>query len=537
MKKLCDLELNKLVDNLDDDEPPSLVVTSTGFCGDDVKQMNDSQLEEAIKRNCKTFETMASKLPDGGRKLKDKISSLQLEKESRERHRRIVEDTSGAGETLIQSQSSSIKGTLIGFKQVTHQSSSPQSQFGPLFCQKFEENQVDKTTDASGNQLNASGRCDRWKARSNGLVSSMEKCKSRLSSRQTALQSSRFLSGDVEKLNVSNVDIHSSPGSSDQEEAPSCFSSRKNPPMVNPSYNLRSRNREKVQTVILVDEEEHQHVNLVDVEEKMDASVKESKVYFPSSRHPQSVEICYVDMQCLAPETYLSSPIMNFYIRYLELSIITSDSDRRRYHFFTTYFYEKLKEAVQDKKNDMKDKFSKLRRWWNGVNVNVNIFEKSYIFLPIHENHHWSLVIICIPDKEDESVPILLHYDSLGLHSSRSILENIKSFLKKEWTCLKEKETSSTCPLADSVWKNLPRRIEKQIITVPQQKNEYDCGLFVLFFMQRFIEEAPPRLKKKDLGMFGKHWFNPKEASDLRPKIRDLINKLFVENSEGANSS
>lgn len=36
---------------------------------------------------------------------------------------------------------------------------------------------------------------------------------------------------------------------------------------------------------------------------------------------------------------------------------------------------------------------------------------------------------------------------------------------------------------------------------VPQQKNEYDCGLFVLYFIKRFMEEAPERLKKKDLAM------------------------------------
>jgi hypothetical protein len=39
---------------------------------------------------------------------------------------------------------------------------------------------------------------------------------------------------------------------------------------------------------------------------------------------------------------------------------------------------------------------------------------------------HWSLVIICIPDKEDESGPIILHLDSLRLHSSQSIFQNIK---------------------------------------------------------------------------------------------------------------
>ena len=36
---------------------------------------------------------------------------------------------------------------------------------------------------------------------------------------------------------------------------------------------------------------------------------------------------------------------------------------------------------------------------------------------------------------------------------------------------------------------------------VPQQKNDYDCGLFVLYFIERFIEEAPDRLKRKDLDM------------------------------------
>ena len=41
-------------------------------------------------------------------------------------------------------------------------------------------------------------------------------------------------------------------------------------------------------------------------------------------------------------------------------------------------------------------------------------------------SHHWSLVIICIPDKEDEAGPIILHLDSLGLHYSRPIFDHIR---------------------------------------------------------------------------------------------------------------
>lgn len=49
---------------------------------------------------------------------------------------------------------------------------------------------------------------------------------------------------------------------------------------------------------------------------------------------------------------------------------------------------------------------------------------------------------------------------------------------------------------------NLTKKIYVKFFDqVPQQKNDYDCGLFVLFFMERFMEEAPERLKKKDLAM------------------------------------
>ncbi|KAI8528330.1 hypothetical protein RHMOL_Rhmol12G0141300 [Rhododendron molle] len=282
-------------------------------------------------------------------------------------------------------------------------------------------------------------------------------------------------------------------------------------------------------TVVLVDEEEPELSDSMELADEPDECImKDSKIYYPSSDDPESIEICYSDMECLNPQAYLSSTIMNFYIRYLQRNSPTRA--RRDYHFFNTYFYNKLKEAVL-KKNDQASYFIKFRRWWKGV----NIFHKAYILLPIHETVHWSLVIICIPDKEDESGPILLHLDSLGLHSSNLIFEKIRrlidssnnfltaSFLKEEWNYLNREEAPSDLPIADRIWKNLPRRIEGKKISVPQQKNDYDCGLFVLYFMERFIDVAPRRLKKKDLAMFSNEWFKPEEASSLRKKVRKLL--------------
>ncbi|WVZ81060.1 LOW QUALITY PROTEIN: hypothetical protein U9M48_028485 [Paspalum notatum var. saurae] len=60
-------------------------------------------------------------------------------------------------------------------------------------------------------------------------------------------------------------------------------------------------------------------------------------------------------------------------------------------------------------------------------------------------------------------------------------------------------------------------------LNVPQQQNDYDCGLFVLYYMQRFIQEAPERFLEKDFSMFGRRWFQPEEPSQLRDQIRGLL--------------
>lgn len=572
-KRKLSLDWNKLLD--DDGDPPALVVTK--IRGDDrpeidsgennrfrIASMTDNELANSIESKRKTYETLARKLPDKGQKIKDYIESLEKEKERRarnwfekkdtrsvemeeernERNCRTVKEHIGS-DMPAHPRSSGIKGKSTGVKQVAPPSSRPQSQFGSLFCHKVEEDQANRAPGgAFGNQLKALGRCNRSKTRLNGQVSPKEtrlnsqvlpeetilngqdspkERWSRLKLSKTTPQSRGFFSGDVKNKYASNGAVPTSPSSLDVMENSSGYSLRRNPSKVFPSSNSRPTD---VPTIVVLDEE-CQHVDNIDEEENVDESMKGTKIYFPQRDHPNSVEICYTDMECLAPEAYLTSTIMNFYIRYLQQPTSTTENDRCSYQFFTTYFYEKLKAAVQNTKNDMEKKYDKLRRWWNCE----NIFEKAYIFLPINENHHWSLVIICNPDKEDECGPILLHLDSLGFHISSSIFEIVRRFLEKEWAYLNNKETSPNYPIADRIWKVLPQRIEEKVLMVPQQKNDYDCGLFVLFFIRRFIEDAPQRLKKKDLAKFGKQWFSSKEASDLRREIQVLLKKMFMDNT------
>ncbi|KAH9708985.1 ubiquitin-like-specific protease 1D [Citrus sinensis] len=223
---------------------------------------------------------------------------------------------------------------------------------------------------------------------------------------------------------------------------------------VLPSKNPRLR---KEQNLVLLDEDESP---VEDASEESEGSLHiettEQADEFAEWVDPESVEICYTDINHLAPAAYLTSPIMNFYIRYLQLQASPTNRAIRDCHFFNTYFYR-----------------------------------------------------FCKPFK---------------LESEGNTETARASFLKEEWNYLKQEVSPSDLPIAERIWQHLPRRIDDRIIPVPQQKNDYDCGLFVLFFMERFMEEAPERLKKKDLAMVVVHpetgAVNLRKGSDLNSDLR-----------------
>ncbi|KAK4598129.1 hypothetical protein RGQ29_015571 [Quercus rubra] len=514
-KRPLDLDWEKLLPNSsqndddDDDAPPELIVkssttTATMGSGDerheDLEKWSDRMLEEHIERKRRTCETMGPRMPDKGEKLRLTLKRFEDERERRKLARPQKLNSSyayeGDGcEKPTQSRSSSTVGFSNGFRE---ESTSSQANSGSTFasrlCQKMEENQIIcGETEAFKEELSVLSRCDRRKMTSKEELSQSRRHRGRSSSKQWSSQRRNKLSKHA--LLNANKKRRASPSYSlhqNGEQWSSSFAKKKDAFQVHPNG---SRHK-KEQTVVLIDEDESQ--SLIDEDESESLEITE---------RVDKLAECMKDAKITYPS------------RYIQLQASPTNRAMCDYHFFNTYFYKKLKEAVSYKGSDKDTYFAKFRRWWKGV----NIFQKAYVLIPIHEDLHWSLVIICIPDKEDETGPIILHLDSLRLHSSRSIFENIKSFMKAEWTYLAPEVAPLDLPIADKIWKHLPRRIDDKIIAVPQQKNDSDCGLFVLLFMERFIEEAPERLKRKDLAMFGRQWFKPEEASGLRVKIRKIL--------------
>lgn len=528
-KRPLDLDSNwDVIMGRDDGEPPPLVIVKntpqpqpqpTPSQREDFASISDKKLEEQIERNKIHVMKLGPTLPDKGQKLQLTIKAMEEELDQR-KHRRPAQMDVAECEKHRNSTASN------GFGQKDASSSqvkNSKSQFSTIFSRKMEENTDCRVGNAFDKELTTLGHCNRQNMRSNGRSWKKRKQNIQSSSRQLPFQFATRVSLNGERRGPANGDQKGKASSAhllhhNSENFSTNSSKKKDDCRVLPSNGSRPR---KDPTVVVLDEDEPQ-LGTTELAKELAEHMKDAKISYPSRDDPASVEIAYKDMDCLAPEAFLTSPIMNFYIRYIRLQASPANKATCDYHFFNTFFYKKLEQAISYKGSDKESFFVKFRRWWKGV----NIFEKAYILIPIHDDLHWSLVIICFPDKKDESGPIILHLDSLGFHCSSTVFSNIKSYLKEEWRYMNQ-EVPTDFPIPDRIWKHLDRRIEDKIIAVPQQKNDYDCGLFVLFFMERFIQEAPERLKKRDLAMFGKKWFRPEEASDLRKKIRAILMDEF----------
>ncbi|GLT60609.1 hypothetical protein SLA2020_333670 [Shorea laevis] len=273
------------------------------------------------------------------------------------------------------------------------------------------------------------------------------------------------------------------------------------------------------------------------------------KHYFPNFEEPfeeviypkgdsDAVSISKRDVDLLQPETFVNDTIIDFYINYLKNQI--PPEDRQRLHFFNSFFFRKLADLDKDPSSisDGRAAFLRVHKWTR----KVDIFGKDYIFIPVNFNLHWSLIVICHPGEvagiKDEdlekspNVPCILHMDSIrGSHAGLKSL--VQSYLWEEWKG-RHKETSEDI---SSRFLNL-RFVSLEL---PQQENSFDCGLFLLHYLELFLAEAPTNFSPFKITKFSNFlnvdWFPPTEASLKRTLIQRLIFELLETRREEITSS
>lgn len=307
-----------------------------------------------------------------------------------------------------------------------------------------------------------------------------------------------------------------------------------------------------------------------------------------------SVEVRATDLSRLEPGEMLNDTIIDYYMAYLSNELLQRDPESwNRCHFFNSFFYKKLTESsggslpeavlkeVEEGKYAQEEvqalrNHEKVRKWTK----DCDIFSKDYLFIPVHMDLHWSLIIVCHPGATEDEVPVdivedsvanrqnpyprtvIIHLDSLahGGHSTKKATDLVRYYLRHEWQShsREQEKPGSRVKQWTVAQPDKERRIDMQSVTshrlpVPTQANHWDCGLYMLSFIDYFIYKLPKAVNsaavldlrkaflKDDVdicdgasypGILTKHWFPRSNPENLRYRIRLDILRLLGEDAQ-----
>uniref|UniRef100_A0A673STT3 SUMO specific peptidase 5 n=1 Tax=Suricata suricatta TaxID=37032 RepID=A0A673STT3_SURSU len=146
------------------------------------------------------------------------------------------------------------------------------------------------------------------------------------------------------------------------------------------------------------------------------------------------------DLATLDGQNWLNDQVINMY------GELIMDAVPDKVHFFNSFFHRQL----------VTKGYNGVKRWTK----KVDLFKKSLLLIPIHLEVHWSLITVTLSNR------IISFYDSQGIHF-KFCVENIRKYL-----------------LTEAREKNRPEFLQgwQTAVTkcIPQQKNDSDCGVFVL---------------------------------------------------------
>jgi Ulp1 family protease len=114
-------------------------------------------------------------------------------------------------------------------------------------------------------------------------------------------------------------------------------------------------------------------------------------VYYPPGERKGQVTVERDDILRLNEGEFLNDNLVTFYLRYLEHTLQENRPEvAKRIYFHNSYFYTTLTKSAKKGIN-----YQAVQRWTK----NVDIISKDYIIVPICENLHWYVAIICNASK------------------------------------------------------------------------------------------------------------------------------------------
>ncbi|XP_026201976.1 uncharacterized protein LOC113152763 [Anabas testudineus] len=165
------------------------------------------------------------------------------------------------------------------------------------------------------------------------------------------------------------------------------------------------------------------------------------------------------DLATLEEQNWLNDQIINMY------GELIMEATQQKVHFFNSFFHKQLVAKGYDG----------VKRWTK----KVDLFSKWLLLIPIHLEIHWSLVTVTMATKT------ISYYDSQGI-VFRHTTDNIVKYLQSE--AREKKQTAFQKGWKITIIKG-----------IPQQKNDSDCGVFVLEYCRCLSVKRPLLFSQEDM--------------------------------------
>ncbi|XP_015732579.1 sentrin-specific protease 7 isoform X2 [Coturnix japonica] len=151
-----------------------------------------------------------------------------------------------------------------------------------------------------------------------------------------------------------------------------------------------------------------------------EAGAVKNLIVYPPPPAKGGLGVTREDLKCLEYGEFLNDVIIDFYLKYLLLEKAPKHLAERT-HIFSSFFYKCLtrteKFSEEDPKVSVAQRRHKRVRTWTR---HINIFNKDYIFVPVNEESHWYIAVICFPWLEETVYEECPHQTSFNLSPLRS---------------------------------------------------------------------------------------------------------------------
>jgi hypothetical protein len=290
------------------------------------------------------------------------------------------------------------------------------------------------------------------------------------------------------------------------------------------------------------------------------------------------------DIPRLDEGEYLNDNLIEFYIRWLEQETLKSKPENaKRIHIMNTFFYERLTTKNKGKRGFS---YEAVERW----TMKLDLLSYDYIVIPVNENLHWYLAIICNAPKllglgseaQDNSqsqhdgtgkgdkatTPELAEAADVAgdtVQDSPHMPSPTKKGKKRSYgppprkykadapriitldslgnkhspTCTNLKEyLVAEIKAKRGVEIPTPGAIGMTATNIPQQLNSSDCGLFLLNYIEKFLRQPDEFIHGIMHNVTDTQDDVWPTATETRNKIRNIIFDLQgqqVSNAEKAN--